>query len=68
MGPGTGSRVVFFFLKKKRKCRGVYAFHANVWAFLCMVKAMSMDIIELSIHAFVSVAYSIPAFSEWFGF
>jgi hypothetical protein len=38
----------------------VYALQGNVWAFLCMVKAMSMDIIELSMPLFLlHILYSI---------
>ena len=33
----------------------VYAFHGNVWPFVCIVKAMSMDIIELSMPLFLHI-------------
>lgn len=41
----------FIYLLRTRGRPAVYAFHGNVRPFLCMVKGMSMDIIELSIYA-----------------
>jgi hypothetical protein len=33
----------------------LYAFHEDVWAFVCMVESMSMDTIEISVSSSCSI-------------